>query len=385
MSAISSFKVSISQDAREDLRQRLRNTRWPDAETTNDWSQGVRLEYLKQLCNYWASDYTFELAEQRLNKFPQFTTEIDGLNIHFVHARSSHPDALPLVITHGWPGSVTEFAKIIEPLTQPEAHGGDAADAFHVVCPSLPGYGFSGKPRERGWGIEKIAETWDTLMARLGYGRYVASGGDWGSAVTTYLGVQNRGRCAALHLTMPFARPPAAAMQAPGPEDLEGLQALQGFMMRHSAYFMQHMNGPQTIGYSLVDSPVALAAWIIDKFQSWSSPEGNPESLFTKNELLDNLMMYWLPASGASALRLYPESYYRMFMDETNQDTVNLPVGVSVFPNEMVKIPRSWAQTRYKKIVCWNKLSKGGHFATLEQPELFTDEVRSCFRALRAR
>jgi pimeloyl-ACP methyl ester carboxylesterase len=385
MAKIVPFKISITKDEREDLLRRLRNARWPEPETTDDWSQGIKLDYLKSVVAYWASDYSLELAEQRLNRFPGFKTEIDGLDIHFLHARSSHAHALPLVLTHGWPGSVIEFVKLIEPLTQPEAHGGDPKDAFHVVLPHMPGFGFSGKPRARGWGIERIAWAWDELMTRLGYNRYVTSGTDFGNAVSTYLGVQNRGHVAALHLTMPFALPSPEVMQAPSAEDLQGLQDVQNFIDRHRSYFNFRLNStaPQTVGYGLVDSPVALAGWIIDKYQGWVTPDASPETVFAREELIDNLMLYWLPSTGASSSRIYLESYTRMFLDPTNTDIVELPVSVSLFPHEVIVPPRSWAENRYKKIVRWTKVARGGHFASLEEPGLFVDELRESFRPLR--
>lgn len=382
MSEIRPFTVEISDAAQADLRERLKRTRLPEAETPGDWTQGLPLAYAKELLDYWLNAYDWRAREAYYNRFPQFLTEIDGLDIHFIHARSPHQNATPLLMTHGWPGSVVEFHKVIGPLSDPVAHGGDAKDAFHVVCPSLPGYGFSGKPAHTGWGVEKIASVWETLMRRLGYERYVAQGGDWGSAVTTAIGVRNAGGCAGIHVNMPNARATKAALENPDAKDKVALAGAHYYQEWGSGYSKQQSTRPQTLGYGLVDSPMGQAAWIIEKFQEWTDCNGHPENALTRDELLDNVMFYWWPATGASSARLYWESFGRSF-GASAQDKVLLPTGCSIFPKEIVATPRSWAETRYANIVYWNELAKGGHFAAFEQPELFVTELRRCFALMR--
>ncbi len=381
MSDVREFLVEIDEAAVDDLKRRLGATRWPDAETPDDWSQGIPLAYVQEVCAYWADDYDFTAWAERLNRWPQFITELDGLDTHFIHARSEHEDALPLIITHGWPGSVVEFHKVIEPLTNPTSHGGDASDAFHVVAPSLPGYGFSGKPAEPGWGVQKIAAAWDTLMTRLGYDRYVAQGGDWGAGVTTEIGLQNLGHCAGIHVNMPTPRPAADALANPTEADKRALAGGKHYQDWDSGYSKQQSTRPQTLGYGLVDSPAGQAAWILEKFWSWTDCQGHPEHALTRDELLDNVMMYWMTASGASSARLYWESFGRA--GPGGGGGVELPVGCSIFPKEIVPVPRSWAEQTYKNIVYWNELDRGGHFAAFEQPDLFVDELRKCFRLMR--
>jgi pimeloyl-ACP methyl ester carboxylesterase len=375
--AVIPFRIDIPEADLEDLRQRLRRTRWPDRETVDDWSQGTPLGCARDLCRYWLEEYDWPAAQTRLNRFPQFRTMIDGLDIHFVHVRSPHPDAVPLVMTHGWPGSVVEFWKVIGPLADPVSFGGSAADAFHVVCPSLPGYGFSGKPARHGWGTERIADAWDRLMGRLGYPRYGAQGGDWGSRVTMALGLRHPGHLIGMHLNM-------VAFPDPGnPGDLtEREQAALAALGRHraqgSGYAAQQSTRPQSIGYGLVDSPAALCAWIVEKFQSWSDCDGDPWNVFTPDEMLDNIMLYWLPATGASAARLYWESFARRITDP-----VPVPAGCSIFPREIYRPSRRWAEPQFPDLRHWNELDKGGHFAALEQPETFINEVRAAFRLFR--
>jgi pimeloyl-ACP methyl ester carboxylesterase len=277
---------------------------------------------------------------------------------------------------------VVEFHKVIKPLTDPQAHGGNAEDAFHVICPSLPGYGFSGKPETTGWGVEKIAKVWNTLMTRLGYDSYFAQGGDWGSAVTTAIGIQAAGNCAGLHVNMPIARATKAALENPDESDKRALAGAGYYQQWGAGYSKQQSTRPQTLGYALVDSPMGQAAWIIEKFFEWTDCDGHPENVLTRDELLDNVMFYWLTGSGASSARLYWESFNRTFGGEGNH-TVQLPAGCSIFPKEIVPTPRSWAEQRYKNIVYWNELNKGGHFAAFEQPELFVGELRDCFRLMR--
>lgn len=382
MSDIQPFRIEIAEEALADLRRRLRATRWPDAETPKDWTQGVPLAYMREVCTYWAERYDWRATEARLNAFAQFKTRLDDLDIHFIHVRSKHDHALPLLITHGWPGSVVEFHKVIAPLTDPTAHGGDAADAFHVICPSLPGYGFSGKPTSTGWGVEKIAGVWDRLMTRLGYMRYVAQGGDWGSAVTTAIGTQNRGQCIGIHVNMPSARATEEALANPTERDKRALEGARFYQDWDSGYSKQQATRPQTLGYGLVDSPAGQAAWILEKFWAWTDCNGHPENALSRDELLDNVMLYWLNGAGASSARLYWESFGKAFSG-ASPSAVSLPTGCSIFPKEIVATPRSWAEVRYQNIVYWNELDRGGHFAAFEQPALFVNELRACFRLMR--
>jgi pimeloyl-ACP methyl ester carboxylesterase len=383
--AVTPFRLDVPQSALDDLRARLQRTRWPEHETVDDWSQGVPLHYLRELCRYWAGEYDWRRAERRLNALPQFRTSIDGLGIHFIHVRSPHDGALPLVLTHGWPGSVVEFLKVIGPLTDPTAHGGDARDAFHVVCPSLPGYGFSDRPARRGWGVERIAAAWSELMARLGHDRYGAQGGDWGTSITTSIGQQDPAHVAGIHLTPPLAPPdPATFDDLTGPERA-ALDALEHAREWEDGYSLEQSTRPQTIGYGLVDSPVLLCAWIIEKFRSWTDCGGHPENAITRDELLDNIMFYWLPATGASAARLYWESFRQVQQRFAGRasDLVTVPAGCSIFPKENPRPSRRWASRRFTDIRHWNELDRGGHFAAFEQPELFVAELRSFFRLVR--
>ena len=307
MTTIEPFRIAVPDAVLTDLQRRLADTRWPEPESVADWSQGIPLSYTRDLAAYWADGYDWRSREAALNRFEQFTTELDGLPIHFIHERSRHPGAFPLVITHGWPGSIVEFQKVIAPLTDPTSHGGRAEDAFHVVCPSLPGYGFSGKPTANGWNTERIARAWDTLMVRLGYDRYGAQGGDWGAAVTTDIG-RHVGHCVGIHTNMPIARPPASAWENPTDEEKVAFAAMKYFRDVDSGYYKEQATRPQTLGYGLVDSPAAQLAWIIEKFWSWTDCDGHPENALTRDELLDNVMLYWVTATGASSARLYWES-----------------------------------------------------------------------------
>ena len=370
------FRIEIADAELTDLRDRLRRTRWPDAETVDDWSQGVPLSYVQDVCQYWADKYDWRAAEARLNGFEQFRTDIDGLGVHFIHVRSPHQNALPIVITHGWPGSVVEFHKVIAPLTDPTAFGGDASDAFHVVCPSLPGYGFSDKPTATGWGVERIALAWTELMARLGYDRYGAQGGDWGSAVSTSVGEQDPDHVVGVHVNMPVAMP--TSFEDLTETESAALASLTHYQQQDSGYSKQQSTRPQTLGYGLADSPAGQCAWILEKFWAWTDCDGHPENALTRDELLDNVMLYWLPGNGASSARLYWESFNRGRVDE-----VSTPTGCSIFPKEIIRISRRWAETRFTDIRYWNELDKGGHFAAFEQPELFVNELRSFFRLVR--
>jgi epoxide hydrolase len=372
------FRIDFPKADIDDLRDRLRRTRWPEGETVDDWSQGTPLAYARELCQYWLDEYDWANAQGRLNRFPQFRTTIDGLDIHFVHVRSAHRGAVPLVITHGWPGSIVEFAKVIAPLTDPVAFGGTAADAFHVVCPTLPGFGFSGKPAQPGWGTRRIADAWDQLMRRLGYSRYGAQGGDWGSQVATALAVQHPEQLIGIHLNMVFAFPETADAVELTEREREALAALEYHRRWGSGYAIEQSTRPQSLGYGLVDSPAGLCGWITEKFWAWSDCDGDPADVFTREEMLDNLMLYWLPGTGASAARLYWESFGKRI-----QDPVRVPAGASIFPKEIYRPSRRWAEPQFRDLRYWNELDKGGHFAAMEQPERFVDEVRAAFRLFR--
>jgi epoxide hydrolase len=379
MSAVSPFRIAVPDAVVNDLKSRLRNTRWPEAELVDDWSQGAPLQWIKDVCGYWAEQYDWRKREAALNRFAQFTTDIDGLGIHFIHARSPNPQAMPLIITHGWPGSVVEFHKVIEPLVDPVAHGGKAADAFHVVCPSLPGFGFSAKPTATGWGVDRIAKTWAVLMNRLGYARYGAQGGDWGSAVTTALGAQDPDHCAGIHITLAMGTRPNVEGQ-PTPEESRALQGIKYYADWDSGYSKQQSTRPQTLGYALTDSPSGQAAWILEKFWAWTDCNGHPENILTRDELLDNVMLYWVTASAASSARLYWESFGPK---RRTPHTVNVPTGVAVFPKEIVTPVRKWMEASYVNITHWSEMPKGGHFSAFEQPDLFIQEVRDFFRKIR--
>jgi pimeloyl-ACP methyl ester carboxylesterase len=379
------FRVEIDETELRDLRERLERTRWPERETVEDWSQGVPRSYLRDLCDYWAESYDWRATESRLNALPQFRTQIDGLGIHFLQVRSPHAEALPLVLTHGWPGSIIEFLKVIGPLTDPTAHGGAVADAFHIVCPSLPGYGFSDKPARSGWGVERIARAWSVLMARLGYDRYGAQGSDWGTSISASLGQQDAAHIAGIHLTPPLAPPDPETFDDLTERERAALASLEYSSEWDSGYSKEQATRPQTIGYALADSPAALCAWILEKFWAWTDCDGHPENVLTRDELLDNIMLYWLPRTGASSARLYWESIRQVneWISGTTVDSVAVPVGCSIFPKELQRPSRRWAEKRFRDIRYWNEPDRGGHFAAFEQPELFVDEVRSFFRLVR--
>ena len=381
MTSIQPFSLDIPAADIADLKNRLAGARWPEAETVEDWSQGLPLVYHREFCHYWGNEYDWYQTQERLNHHDQFITDIDGLDIHFLHIRSSHENAMPLIITHGWPGSIIEFHKILEPLTEPTRHGGSAEDAFHLVCPSLPGYGFSGKPKTTGWGVEKIAAAWDTLMLRIGYDSYVAQGGDWGSAVTTTIGMQDKGHCIGIHVNMPNAGATRAARENPDDADKAALAGAAFYQQWDSGYSKQQSTRPQTLGYGLADSPVGQSAWILEKFYQWTDCKGHPENVLTRDEIIDNIMFYWLTNSGASSARLYWESFGTAFSGADN--TVKLPTGISSYPKEIIRTPRSWAEQRYTNIQYWNDLDRGGHFAAFEQPELFVQEMRNWLKTVR--
>ncbi len=380
MSAIRPFRFEIPEAAIVDLRRRLSDARWPERETPADWSQGVPLAYVREVCEYWRTEYDWRRCETQLNALPQFVTEIDGLDIQFIHIRSPHANALPVIMTHGWPGSVIEFMKVIGPLTDPTAHGGDAADAFHVVCPTLPGFGFSGKPTAPGWGIPHIGRAWGQLMARLGYERYVAQGGDWGSAVTHAIGLTETTHCAAIHVNMPLVTPSAASLQNLTEQEQSALAGFQHYFDWDSGYSKEQSTRPQTVGYGLTDSAVGQCAWILEKFWAWTDCDGHPENALGRDEMLDNIMMYWLPASAASSARLYWESFNLLLGEKP---PIHMPVGVSIFPHEIFRASKRWCEERYSNLIHYNALEKGGHFAAFEQPRVFVDEVRTCFRQMR--
>ncbi len=376
MSDITPFRFETSAADIDDLKARLALTRWPDKETPTDWSQGIPLAYMQEIVSYWQNDYDWTARETLLNQWPGYKTEVDGLGIHFLHIVSPAANARPLLLTHGWPGSIVEFQKVLGPLTDPEAHGGKAEDAFTLVCPTLPGFGYSDKPTEPGWGIEKIATAWDQLMVKLGYDAYFAQGGDWGSIVTAAIGVQNLGHCKCFHMNMPIVGPDPDTMDQLTDQEQDALKAMQFYQDHDSGYSKQQSTRPQTLGYGLADSPAGQAAWIIEKFYQWMDCDGHPENIASKDELLDNVMMYWLPDAGASSARIYWESFGN---NRSNAQPITIPVGCSIFPKEIFKTSERWAKKRFTDLRHFEILDKGGHFAAFEQPATFVDQVRRCF------
>ncbi len=330
---------------------------------------------MQEVAEYWLNTYDMNRVAGRLNACPHFTTTLDGVEVHFLHTRSSNPVAKPLILTHGWPGSVVEFLKVIGPLTEPQEHGGTAEDAFHVVCPSLVGYGWSGKPTSPGWGVEKMGKEWGRLMSVLGYDSYLAQGGDWGAIVTTQVALQDPEHCKSIHLNMVVAPPPPESMEDLTELEKSALAGMQHYQEWDSGYSKQQSTRPQTVGYGLVDSPVGQMAWILEKFWAWTDRHGHPENVLTRDEMLDNVMVYWLNAAGASSARLYWES----FGSGGSGDVIATPMGGSIFPKEIFRTSRRWAEKRFTNIVYWNELGKGGHFAAFEQPQQFVVEVRGCF------
>jgi pimeloyl-ACP methyl ester carboxylesterase len=394
--AVRPFHVAVPEEALTDMRRRIEATVWPERETVPDSSQGVQLATMQELARHWAADYDWRACEARLNALPQFITEIDGLDIHFLHVRSKHDDALPLVVNHGWPGSVIEQLKIIDPLVNPTAHGGSASDAFHVVIPSMPGYGFSGKPTSTGWGPERMGRAWAELMQRLGYTRYVAQGGDWGAFVVDQMGVQAPAGLLAIHTNMPATVPAdvdkASLAGAPPPSGLsaEERRAYEQLIRTYGQVeYARYMAArPQTL-YGIADSPVGLAAWLLDHNDADGQPAAavaaavhrttSDTGELTRDEILDNITLYWLTRTGVSASRLYWEYRGGFF----NAKGVSIPVAVSVFPGEQYEAPRSWTERAYPNLVYYHQVDKGGHFAAWEQPRLFSEEVRAGFRSLR--
>ncbi len=375
------FKIHHSDEQLDDLRARIRNARWPEAETVagsdEPWAQGMPLEYARELAEHWAQDYDWRRCEAELNSWPNHRTVIDGLGIHFIHVRSPHEGARPLVLTHGWPGSVVEFLDVIGPLTDPGAHGGDPADAFHVVIPSLPGFGWSDKPTESGWGVPRIAAAWEQLMLRLGYDRFFAQGGDWGSMVTTAIALGHPEHLDGFHVNMPIAPPDPDLMDDMSELEVSALAGLDHYMNQENGYSAQQSTRPQTLGYGLADSAVGQMAWVTEKFWAWADHDGDPRSAISADRQLDNVMTYWLTNSAASSARLYWESF-----KDVDLSPVPVPAGVSVFPKEIFRTSRRWAEKRYTDLRHYNALDRGGHFAAFEQPELFVDEVRAAFRAM---
>jgi len=390
------FNVKVPESALVDLRHRIAATRWPDRETVPDRSQGVQLEKLQALARYWGTGYDWRKAEAKLNALPQFMTTIDGLDIHFIYVRSRHPNALPVIITHGWPGSVIEQLKIIGPLTDPTAHGGRAEDAFDVVIPSLPGYGFSGKPTDTGWDPDHIARAWAELMKRLGYTRYVAQGGDWGSPVSNAMARQAPAGLLGIHINLPATVPPEVAavlpVGGPAPAGLSEKERavfdvlITSAKMGNLAYVVMMTARPQTIGYGVTDSPVGLAAWLLGHpgFAQLTNG-GDPEKSPTRDDVLDDITLYWLTNSGTSAARLYWENAGRGVTSAAAQKTaeISLPVAITVFPEEVYRAPETWARHAYRNLIYFHEVDKGGHFAAWEQPELFAAEIRAAFKSLR--
>jgi pimeloyl-ACP methyl ester carboxylesterase len=391
--AIRPYHISFPNEELTALRQRINTTRWVDKETVTDQSQGVRLAQMQDLVKYWGTDYDWRKVEAKLNALPEFVTKIDGLDIHFIHVRSKHKNALPLLITHGWPGSVLELLKVIGPLTDPTKYGGTAEDAFDVVIPSMPGYGFSEKPKETGWGVERMGRAWDVLMKRLGYQHYVSQGGDWGAVVADAMGRQAPEGLLGIHVNMPATVPVEIANALkngdPAPAGLSDKEkaayaSLNKLYTRGAGYAGMMVTRPQTLGYGLTDSPVALASFFLDKFNDWTYSGGNAEKSLTKDEILDDITLYWLTKTAASGAQLYWENNNNNFnaVEQKTKD-IKVPVAITVFPGEIYQAPKSWAERAYPTLIYFNEVTKGGHFAAWEEPQLFAEELRAAFKSLR--
>jgi len=377
---VSPFRLSIAQSVLSDLQTRLSNTRWPEPETVSDGSQGVPWKKMKALGDYWIHRYDWRRCEQMLNAFNQSRTTIDGVSIHFLHIRSRESEARPLLLTHGWPGSVLEFYKVVGPLTDPMPNGGEARDAFHLVIPSLPGFGFSNKPAETGWGFERVADAWITLMARLGYDQWLAQGGDLGSGVTEAIGRKRPAGCMGIHLNMSFFQPTPEEVRAATPQELHFLAKARHYFDEMAGYASLQGTRPQTLGYSLADSPAGQAAWTYEKFLECSDPDSERGDAFTMDEILDNVMLYWLPNAGASSARMYWE--LRHSANTRERLPIEIPTGYSGFPREVIRASKRWLEARFSNLTYFNEPAKGGHFAALEQPQIFVNELRAAFRRM---
>lgn len=393
--SIRPYRIHVDEAQLADLKKRIAATRWPDKETVNDVSQGVQLAQVQALVKYWGSGYDWRKAEAKLNALPEFITAIDGVDIQFIHVRSPNPNAMPLLLTHGWPGSQFEFLKTIGPLTDPVAYGGKVEDSFDVIIPSIPGHGFSGKPTELGWGPDRVAKAWDVLIKRLGYTHYVSQGGDHGSVISDALGRLNPPGLLGIHLNMPATIPPELVKPInssdPAPDGLteperKAFDSLSTFFGRNAAYGAMMVTRPQTIGYLLADSPTGTAAWMYEKIAAWTDSEGQPERVLTRDEMLDDISLYWLTNAGASSSRFYWENNNNNFSAAAqNTASIKVPVAITVFPHEIYQAPKSWAQRAYPSLSYYNQVNKGGHFASWEQPQLFSEELREAFRPLRAK
>ena len=393
--SIRPYRIHVDEAQLADLKKRIAATRWPDKETVNDVSQGVQLAQVQALVKYWGSGYDWRKAEAKLNALPEFITTIDGVDIQFIHVRSPNPNAMPLLLTHGWPGSQFEFLKTIGPLTDPVAYGGKVEDSFDVIIPSIPGHGFSGKPTELGWGPDRVAKAWDVLIKRLGYTHYVSQGGDHGSVISDALGRLNPPGLLGIHLNMPATIPPELVKPInsgdPAPVGLteperKAFDSLSTFFGRNAAYGAMMVTRPQTIGYLLADSPTGTAAWMYEKIAAWTDSDGQPERVLTRDEMLDDISLYWLTNAGASSSRFYWENNNNNFSAAAqNTASIKVPVAITVFPHEIYQAPKSWAQRAYPSLSYYNQVNKGGHFASWEQPQLFSEELREAFRPLRAK
>ena len=387
------YHIHVPEKDLKDLRQRVQATRWPDKETVSDLSQGVQLARLQDLVHYWGANYDWRKAEAKLNALPQYVTNIDGIDIQFAWIRSKNPNALPLLINHGWPGSVFEMVKLVGPLTDPQAYGGKAEDAFDLVIPSMPGYGFSERPKDAGWGPERIARAWDVLMKRLGYSKYVAQGGDWGSVIVDAMARQKPEGLVGIHVNMPATVPADVAKALkngePAPaglseKELAAFNSLNYLYTKGAGYAALMVTRPQTLGFGLSDSPSGLAAFFYDKFTDWTYSGGNAEKSLTKDEMLDDITLYWLTNTGTSGARLYWENNNNNFNAvEQRTAEISIPVAVTIFPGEIYRAPRSWTERSYHHLIYFNEVNKGGHFAQWEEPQLFSEEMRAAFKSLR--